>query len=87
MNVELGTPGQFLRVMVDTGSDQLWVPSVSSNSCGENRNRFDSNLSTSFVDEHYKGYIGYVSARVEGNLGKDLVSLASIKGEVELLLA
>lgn len=64
MSLKLGTPGQFLRIMIDTGSDRFWVASSVSAGCGDNRNKFDPTASSTFNDLGQTGYIRYISAKI-----------------------
>jgi hypothetical protein len=44
---DVGTPGQTMNVLVDSGSDWFWINSAECTTCGgRNRNKYDSGLSS-----------------------------------------
>merc|ERR1719159_1373299 len=45
--ISLGSPGQKMRCLIDSGSSDLWVPSKRCEHC-ENHNYFDADASSTF---------------------------------------
>ncbi|NXW59082.1 PEPA protein, partial [Eurystomus gularis] len=78
--ITIGTPGQVFTVVFDTGSSNLWVPSIycKSLSCS-NHNRFNPHLSSTFVATNDTLSIGYGTGSMTGVLGYDTVVVANIK--------
>ncbi|KAI1321321.1 Vacuolar protease A [Mortierella claussenii] len=80
-DVEIGNPKQSFRVVFDTGSSDLWVPSIK---CMEDaclsHQRFDSHSSSSFKAMHpRKDFdIAYGTGDVSGVISQDIVSLGGI---------
>ncbi|KAM7054832.1 chymosin-like [Molossus nigricans] len=77
--ITIGTPPQEFTVVFDTGSSDLWVPSVycKSNAC-QNHHRFDPAKSSTFQDMGEPLTIQYGTGSMEGVLGYDTVTVSSI---------
>ena len=80
----IGTPPQYLEVVFDTGSSDIWIPSSSCTSCGSHK-LFDGSLSSSYsvlYDEHTgsakKFTISYGSGDVSGNIAIDKITLGNL---------
>ncbi|NWW34032.1 PEPA protein, partial [Panurus biarmicus] len=77
--ISIGTPPQEFTVVFDTGSSNLWVPSVfcSSPPC-RNHNRFNPAESSTFLSTNDTLFISYGTGSMTGVLGFDTVNVAGI---------
>ncbi|KFQ90889.1 Pepsin A, partial [Nipponia nippon] len=77
--ISIGTPGQEFTVIFDTGSSNLWVPSVycSSPACG-NHKLFNPADSSTFISTNDSLSIAYGTGSMTGFLGYDTVRVAGI---------
>ncbi|KAM6308995.1 pepsin A-like [Aegotheles albertisi] len=77
--ISIGTPPQLFTVIFDTGSSNLWVPSIycSSQAC-QNHHRFNPNASSTFVSTNIPLEISYGTGSMNGTLGNDTVRVGSI---------
>uniref|UniRef100_A0ABK0LNF3 Chymosin n=1 Tax=Rattus norvegicus TaxID=10116 RepID=A0ABK0LNF3_RAT len=77
--IYVGTPPQEFKVVFDTGSSELWVPSVycSSKVC-RNHNRFDPSKSFTFQNLSKPLFVQYGTGSVEGFLAYDTVTVSDI---------
>ncbi|NXF41382.1 PEPA protein, partial [Nyctibius bracteatus] len=78
--ITIGTPGQQFTVLFDTGSSNLWVPSVycSSPAC-ENHDRFNPSESSTFEATQQSVSIAYGTGSMTGFLGYDTVTVAGLQ--------
>ncbi|NXT22560.1 PEPA protein, partial [Syrrhaptes paradoxus] len=78
-SITIGTPPQEFLVIFDTGSSNLWVPSVSCSTrvCGDH-NRFNPAKSSTFISTNESIYIAYGTGSMYGVLGYDTVTVADI---------
>ncbi|XP_001372683.1 chymosin-like [Monodelphis domestica] len=77
--IYIGTPPQEFTVVFDTGSSNLWVPSVYCNSDAcQNHHRFNPASSTTFRSTQEPLSIQYGTGSMEGVLGYDTVTVSQI---------
>ncbi|XP_030876221.1 napsin-A isoform X2 [Leptonychotes weddellii] len=81
--IGLGTPPQNFSVVFDTGSSNLWVPSIRchffSLPCWFHH-RFNSKASSSFQPNGTKFAIQYGTGKLDGILSEDKLTIGGIKG-------
>ncbi|XP_075404152.1 pepsin A [Tenrec ecaudatus] len=77
--IAIGTPPQEFTVIFDTGSSNLWVPSIycSSPACS-NHNRFNPQKSSTYQATSQTVSIAYGTGSMTGILGYDTVQVAGI---------
>ncbi|XP_052337476.1 pepsin A-like isoform X1 [Oncorhynchus keta] len=77
--ISIGTPPQSFKVIFDTGSSNLWVPSVycSSQAC-QNHDKFNPGLSSTFKLGSKSVSIQYGSGSMTGKLAYDTISVGGI---------
>jgi hypothetical protein len=74
--IQIGTPPQNFTVIYDTGSSDLWVPSVNctSDAC-TNKNTYNSSLSSTYTLDNRPFAIQYGSGAVSGVMSQDSVTM------------
>jgi cathepsin D len=80
--ISIGTPPQYFKVILDTGSSNLWVPSSSCNttayiSCS-NHSTYDHSLSSTYVANGETISIAYGSGDCSGFLSQDTVEIGGL---------
>ncbi|XP_038675944.1 gastricsin-like [Scyliorhinus canicula] len=78
-SITVGTPPQSFTVLLDTGSSNLWVPSVYcySTSC-DNHAKFDPSQSSTFSSTGKSFSMSYGAGSLSGYFGYDTVTVAGI---------
>ncbi|KAJ4854638.1 eukaryotic aspartyl protease domain-containing protein [Trichoderma breve] len=83
IDIEVGTPGQLVSVLFDTGSSELWVnpncSKASNPSLCQQLGHFDSAKSNTFNDTGIKHVIGYGSGYVNMTYAYEAVKIGSAK--------
>jgi len=77
--ITIGTPPQEFKVVFDTGSSNLWVPSVKCTqlSCKLHR-RYDSESSSTYKPNGTSFEIEYGSGNISGHVSNDVVGLSDV---------
>ncbi|KAL1020841.1 hypothetical protein UPYG_G00005400 [Umbra pygmaea] len=77
--ISIGTPPQSFKVIFDTGSSNLWVPSVNCNSAAcQNHAEFNPSESSTFTWANKPVSISYGTGSMTGQLAYDTVSLGGL---------
>ncbi|XP_009700456.1 PREDICTED: embryonic pepsinogen-like, partial [Cariama cristata] len=77
--ISIGTPPQDFTVVFDTGSSNLWVPSISCTSLAcQNHQMFNPSQSSTYKSTGQNLSIQYGTGNMEGIVGSDTVTVASL---------
>ncbi|XP_024081389.1 cathepsin D-like [Cimex lectularius] len=69
--IHIGNPPQKFNVLFDTGSSNLWVPSILCNETCERLNKYDSSKSSTYVGNGTYIYLNFLSGTIEGVFSSD----------------
>ncbi|GAV89650.1 Asp domain-containing protein [Cephalotus follicularis] len=75
--IGIGTPPQLFTVIFDTGSSNLWVPSIYCRFCSKN-SRYDSRSSSTYKKNGTFAYIAYGSGYVLGYFSQDDLKVSDL---------
>jgi len=76
--IQLGTPAQNFRVILDTGSSNLWVPDKTCNAGAcSGKNKYDSSKSSTYVANGQSWSIRYGTGSASGVLAQDKLCLGN----------
>ena len=84
--VQVGSPPQPFRVIFDTGSAWLWVPTVNCPRCIGTR-RFNSTQSTTYLSNGERVVLKYGSGSCTGRNSTDRVEIGGLKAEGQAFVA
>lgn len=87
--ISVGTPGQNLNVILDTGSADLWVATTECTTCSSQTPTFDISKSSTFkvASGQSDVAIHYGSGEVQGNVVEDSVSMGGFTVNPQILAA
>ena len=80
--IAIGTPEQNFRVVFDTGSSDLWVPSHKGDENDQLYNgerKYKSSDSSTYINDNRPFAIKYGTGSIEGFLSKDTVHIGNLK--------
>lgn len=81
----IGTPPQEFKVLLDTGSSNLWVPSQDRGSIGcYLHSKYDHGSSTTYKKNGSEFWIKYGSGEFKGYVSQDNVYIGDLKIEEQL---
>lgn len=78
IDISVGTPGQVLTAVIDTGSSWLWIPSTVCE-CHESEHRYNESESASYENSNIYTSIYYGVGSVSGNISKETVSVSGLQ--------
>jgi hypothetical protein len=87
IDIEVGTPGQKMRVVPDSGSNDLLLDSTYCSDCGGHHNVYDAEKSTTFAGITGEKYLSYGQGMVDCEVTDDVVKCGTSSAQsVPLML-
>jgi len=77
-DVEIGSPAQKFQVIYDTGSSNLWVPSVQCDNCKKEGPKYDLKKSSTYQKNGQPFQLRYGTGSCNGALSTDSVTLGGL---------
>jgi cathepsin D len=84
--ISIGTPPQDFRVVLDTGSSDLWLAGETCTSCPSSTPIFKSSASSSFQSGSIRTPISYGLGGVDGLLSSDIVQMGGFTIDDQILV-
>lgn len=82
-NIYMGSNKETHTVILDSGSNILWLPAIDCHSCSNNTSKYDFYSSSSYKNLTSVANITYAQGFVEGFESEDLISLSSNKNNLD----
>merc|ERR1712151_59198 len=73
--VDIGTPPQKFKVIYDTGSSNLWIPSKACDNCKKTGSTYDSKASSTYAKNGESFSLQYGTGSCNGFLSADTVNV------------
>lgn len=86
-NIQVGNPPQSFSVLIDTGSSDLWVPSLQCTTACQQRKRYDASTSRTTVDLQRSASVYYGHGSASGQLYRDDVRLGGLQSDGTVFIA
>lgn len=77
--INIGTPTQTFNILIDSGSDILWVHGINCQTCSFSQNLFNGNNSKTYVNYKRDKYIKYGTGSIEGVEASDMIGFEGMK--------
>lgn len=77
---KVGTPGQSISMILDTGSSYAWVPNFNC-SCHTTTHQFDASASSTYNDKKISKDVQYGMGYIKGALSTDVLSIDGLKAK------
>ncbi|KAM8916474.1 pepsin A-like isoform 3-T3 [Spinachia spinachia] len=77
--IGIGSPPQIFKVLFDTGSADLWIPSLScTSSACDTHSKYNSSASSTFQASSNTFHISYYSGFISGSTGYELIKISGL---------
>jgi len=85
--VQLGTPPQSFKVMFDTGSSNLWVPSSTCTNCAFWKSMYNPSASSTYKANGTEFHIEYGTGSMKGFVVHDVLTIGSLQCDLDFAVA